>query len=226
MSEDEITFHIETINHSKQGGTVMKVLVKLGVCVTVLLALSCNGEKVSQETIDKANAMKKEAAVKLDKNLRQMALATKQIVAPLKALTAEEMVSVVSLIMVSNNLAAARAGGIEFEKEIREIFARELEAISPGLGKAILPGSYRGGCWDQSIAYVSALVSCEEDGRSEAECWEAYGLSEALMACEMKEMAKLKEEIKDLWGGLKPPKPDPWPGPIIDTDRPKPVEPR
>ncbi len=67
----------------------MKALVKLGTCVAVLLALSCNGDKVSQETIDKANAMKKEATVKLDKNLRQMALATRQIVGPLKALTAE-----------------------------------------------------------------------------------------------------------------------------------------
>ncbi len=204
----------------------MKALVKLGVSVAVLLALSCNGDKASQETIDKANAVKKEAAVKLDKNLRQMALATKQIAAPLKALTAEEMASVVSLIMVSNNLAAARAGGIEFEKEIREIFVAELVAISPGLGRAVDPTVHRGGCWDQSIAYVSALVSCEKEGTSEEDCWEANGALGALMACEMREIGKLKEEIKDIWGGFHPPKPGPWPDVTIDPDRPKPVEPR
>lgn len=204
----------------------MKALVKLGICVAVLLALSCNGDKVSQETIDKADAMKKEATAKLDKNLRQMALATRQIVGPLKALTAEEMASVVSLIMVSNNLAAARAGGIEFEKEIGEIFVAELVAISPELGRAVAPGSYGGACWDQSVAYVSALVSCEDDGRSEEECWEASGPLGALMACQMQEMAKLKEEIKDIWGGFDPPQPDPWPDVTIDPDPSRPVEPR
>ncbi|MEE9555403.1 MAG: hypothetical protein V3W18_14035 [candidate division Zixibacteria bacterium] len=204
----------------------MKAFVKLGVFVAVLLALSCNGVKVSQETIDKANAEKKAAAVKLDKNLRQMAMATKQIAAPLKALTPEEMVSVASLIMVSNNLTAARAGGIEFEKEIREIFVAELVAISPELGKAVAPGIFGGACWDQSLAYASAMASCEKDGTSEEDCWEANGALGTLMGCEQREMARLKEEIKDLWGGLKPPKPDPWPDPTIDPDPSRPVDPQ
>jgi len=148
-----------------------------------------------------------QARMELRKKLVPMIKATSYLLQPLKSLNEEQVAAVVTLSLLTQGVTGAARVLPKSGKDIVASFKKELVEICPEFGRSIRSDP----CFDAEVAYVSALRKCEDEGRGESECPEAYGWMGALVQCDMKKLENLKGIIKDIRGELKPPKPTPWP---------------
>jgi len=148
-----------------------------------------------------------QARKELRKKLEPMIKATSYLLEPLKSLNEEQVAAAVTLSLLTQGVTGAARVLPKSGKDIVASFKKELVGVCLEFGRVIRSDP----CFDAEVAYVSALKKCEDEGRSEGDCWEAHGQMGTLAQCGMKKLEKLKGIIEDIRGGLKPSKPTPWP---------------
>jgi len=150
-----------------------------------------------------------EARKSLEISVGQVADATSRLLEPLRDLNDEQRDAVVMLGLLIQGIALIKRPPAMMSEDILLRFKEELDAICPPLGEVALSMDP---CFDATVSYLSALKDCEDEGRSEAECPEAWGPGAQAVMCTMKMLEeKIKPAIGTLLGGQKPPKPIPWP---------------
>lgn len=159
------------------------------------------------EIVKEKRRRAEQARKKLREKLEPMIKATSYLLEPLKTLNEEQVAAVVTLSLLTQGVTGAARALPKSGKDVVASFKKELVGICPELQRGIRSDP----CFDLEITYLSALKKCEDEGRREDECWEAYGWEDALVHCYMKKLENSKGTIRDILSKLKPPKPTPWP---------------
>lgn len=163
-------------------------------------------EKEAREKLEQARG-------ELRKELKLWVEATGSLLEPLKTLNEDQVVAAVSLSLMFQSVAQATLSSTELRKEIAARFKDELTTVSAGLSRLADDKALRisRAISDAELDCVSALKKCEDEGRKESECWESWGPCARAIYEVMKELEGMRGWIGDLLGGLRPPRPIPWP---------------
>lgn len=140
--------------------------------------------------------------------LRQLADASGELLAPLRSLTEQQTAAVAILGYLWQIIALAKRPQFAIDEGILRQFQKEFIAICPPWEPDAIS---KDPCFDATIAYLSALMECEEDGRTEAECPDSWGPMGATIVCAMGRIQELKTKIGDLLPDWDSPWPDPPP---------------
>lgn len=144
----------------------------------------------------------------LEKSLTQLVGVASSLLEPLTDLNDEQRDAVVMLGLLMQGITLAERPPARMSEDILARFKEELDAICPPLGKVAISEDP---CFEATVSYASALKKCEDEGRREEECFEAWGSGAQAVICTMKIIEEIKAEIGTLLGRQKPPKPIPWP---------------
>jgi hypothetical protein len=109
--------------------------------------------------------------------------------------------------MLMQGISYAKRPQLKIDDAIVQQFRRELDQISPQLGAVIVA---QDPCFESSVAYAAALSKCEDEGRSEEECFEAEGALAQSVQCMEEKIASMTADIEELLQSQEPPKPIPW----------------
>lgn len=195
--------------------TRSKALVTIAGAAVVaagLLTLACTREPTAeQKAADRAKLT--EAREKLEQQAAQMVKVTKHIAVPLKNLSEEQVASTVALWYLAQGIALAHSPTVTLPEGIATRFKDEIGTVSPGLTRVVDASSIPFACSDEMVACVMALAGCENEDppRSEEECFESWGPCAEQTMCLMRELEAMRGRINDIFRGLRPPKPIPWP---------------
>ena len=149
-----------------------------------------------------------EARKSLEKILGQVVGATGKLLEPLRKLSDEQRDAVVILGLIMRGIVLAKRPTTKMSEDILIQLKEEVDGICPPLGGVAIS---KDPCFEASVSYVSALKECEDEGRDEDECPDAWGPGYAAVMCTMKMIEEMKREIGTLLNRQKPPKPIPWP---------------
>ncbi len=149
-----------------------------------------------------------DARKSLEESLNQVVGATSKLLEPLKGLSDEQRDAVVMLGLMMQGVALAKRPPAKMSEDILVQFKEELDGICPPLGKVAIS---KDPCFEATVSYLSALKKCEDEGRNEDECPDAWGPGGMAVMCTMKMLEEMKTEIGALLRRQKPPKPIPWP---------------
>jgi len=149
-----------------------------------------------------------EARKSLEKNLNQVIGATSKLLEPLKGLSDEQRDAVVMLGLLVDVIALAKRPTARLSEGILMQFKEQVDGICPPLGKVAIS---KDPCFESTVSYLTALKKCDDEGKSEDECPEAWGPGGAAVMCTMEKIETAKREIEVLLGRQVPPKPIPWP---------------
>lgn len=144
----------------------------------------------------------------LESSVNQVVDATRELLEPLRQLNDEQRDAVVMLGLLMQGFALTRRPPARLREDISVRFQEQLDGICPPLGTAVIA---KDPCFEATVAYVSALVDCEEDGRDEDECYDAWGPGFAAVTCAMEKIEQMKAEIGVMLARQEPPRPIPWP---------------
>ncbi len=144
----------------------------------------------------------------LEKSVSQLVGATRSLLEPLRDLNDEQRDAVIMLGLLMQGIALAKRPPARMSQDILAHFKAELDAICPPLGGLAISEDP---CFEATVSYVSALTKCQDEGRREEQCFEAWGPGAEAVMCTMKMMEAMKTEIGTMLGRQKPPKPTPWP---------------
>lgn len=171
---------------------------------------SCaQAQQVSQKT--------KESVIAFEKRndaMRKLAQESRVVIDELQKLSEKEKSAVVALVTLSKAVSAYEAVRVRANEEPLRIYYKTLGQLSPAY-KA--PGKFQsilGACFDQSVGCLSALQSCEAEGRSHDDCEADPGVIQACGAeatCFFSAFLKLEKVIPDILGGRDPWPPQPFP---------------
>lgn len=158
----------------------------------------------------KASNKLKEARSSLNKELKQLAKASGELLEPLKKLDDSQIASLAAFGQILNVLGTSRQHGLGLDKASLKSLTQSLIEICPPMQEFELS---RGGCLDAEIAYVSALSRCrdEDPPKTEEECPEAWGYGGQAAMCHLDQLIEMKRNLGELWNRQKPPRPFPWP---------------
>lgn len=149
-----------------------------------------------------------EARKSLEKSLKQVVGATSKLLEPLKGLNDEQRDAVVMLGLMVDVIALAKRPTAKLSEGVLMQFKDQVDGICPPLGEVSIS---KDPCLDATTSYLSALKKCQDDGKSEAECSDAWGPGGTAVMCTMEKIETVKHEIEVLLGRQVPPKPIPWP---------------
>jgi len=158
------------------------------------------GKKSKQEL---ENARKK-LANELDKFVK----ASRNLLEPLKGLNDTQIAALVTLGYSMRVIMLAGRPTAKVDKVILSRFKEVVDEVCPPLGNVAIS---KDPCFEATVSYLSALKKCEDDGRDEDECFEAWGPGGQAVMCTMKELENMRGQLADIFGRLKPPRPFPWP---------------
>jgi hypothetical protein len=145
---------------------------------------------------------------RLESAVRQIVNCTGELLEPLKRLKAEQRHAIAMLGILMQGISYAKRPQLKIDDTIVQQFKRELDQISPQLGAVIVA---QDPCFESSVAHAAALSKCEDEGRSEKECFEAEGALAQSVQCMEEKIASMKADIEELLQSQEPPKPPPWP---------------
>lgn len=153
------------------------------------------------------------AVQRVNQEMSRVIAASSAILEPLRTLNQEQQVAAVSLALLVQGVAAYQVSQLAPDNSLVADFRRVLVDVSPTFGRMRDPVSLMMACMDESVAYASALASCEADDppRDEDECTEAWGPGASETRCMMGAIQNLQMIINDLFGQLDPPGPLPFP---------------
>ncbi len=153
-----------------------------------------------------------EARQRVRDDVARLIKATGQLLEPLRDLNEEQVASSVILSLLAMGVMKARSSSVNLGDEAVRQLEAELENISPGLSLVVdIERSLMFACLDETIACAVALAQCEADGISEEECIESWGPCSREFLCIWGALKGLRVSISEILGGLKPPRPSPWP---------------
>jgi hypothetical protein len=148
---------------------------------------------------------KKDELVKV---LDQLVESSSEILKPLKNLDGLQIAALTTFGYLMRISMIAGRPVINIDSGSIGHLSKVIDEICPPMGKIDISMDP---CLEASIAYASAMAKCEDEGIDESECYDAYGPAGQSIACAMKEIEDLKNQLKDIFKGLEPPKPFPWP---------------
>ena len=187
--------------------------IRVGVAIVVgLLTLACAREQPAEERAAE-RARFAEARDKLAKEVERYIAVTGNVAEPLAKLNEEQVASVVALSYIARSVELAHLASTRLPQGTVTQFKDKLVSISPGLGRIVDVESPTFACMDESLACVIALAGCasEDPPRGDEECYESWGPCAEHLYCLWPKLEAGKGRINDIFGGLKPPKPIPWP---------------
>jgi len=144
----------------------------------------------------------------LEKSVGQIVAATSKLLEPLKELNDEQKDAVVTLGLLIQGITFAKRPPVMMSEDILIQFQEELNEICPPLGEITIA---KEPCFEATVSYASAMQKCEDEGKSEEECPEAWGAGYQSIMCAMKKIEEIKDDIRNILDGQRPPKPIPWP---------------
>ena len=147
------------------------------------LLVSCNGsQRHASGDLGKARDAATKNIQKRNAKLLQMVEGSDSLLGSLKSLNDEQRAAVSTAIILTREITAIEASGARFDKKIGEKYMVVIEKYCPDLPRT----SFSRGipCFDQTVAYLSALKDCEEDNKTESECLEAQVAGSSLAACQ------------------------------------------
>ena len=191
----------------------MLIVVAIGIVVVVGLVTRDQRVDVEAKRHAAERAQFVEARETLTAETDQLVKVTKHIAAPLKNLSEEQVASTVALWYLAQGIALAHSPTVTLPEGIATRFKDEIGTVSPGLTRVVDASSIRFACSDEMVACVMALAGCENEDppRSEEECFESWGPCAEQTMCLMRELEAMRGRINDIFGGLRPPRPIPWP---------------
>jgi uncharacterized small protein (DUF1192 family) len=160
-------------------------------------------EKMESNDIQKITYEQK----RLESAVRQIANNTGDLLEPFKRLKAEQRVAIAILGVLVQGISYLKRPALKIDDNIVQQFKSELDQIQPYLGSVVVA---QDPCFESSVAYAAAVSKCEDEGRSEEECFEALGAQALSVQCMEERIASMKADIEDLLKSQEPPKPIPW----------------
>jgi len=148
------------------------------------------------------------ARQKLANELDKFVKVSRNLLEPLKGLNEIQVAALVTLGFLMRAITLAGRPTAKIDKRIMTRFKEVVDEICPPLGKVTIS---KDPCFEATVSYLSTLKKCEDEGRNEDECFEAWGYGASAVMCTMKELEEMKGQLADIFGRLKPPRPIPWP---------------
>lgn len=149
-----------------------------------------------------------EAREAIAESVDQLIKATPQLLKPLEDLSPMQKDAVAILGMLIQSIALAKRPHTKISESDLNVFKEEVDGICPPLGAFTISEDP---CFSATVDYLSALMKCEDEGRDEEECFEAFGPGAQAVMCAMEKIEEMKHEIGGLLGRQDPPGPIPWP---------------
>ncbi len=149
-----------------------------------------------------------DARESLAESIVQIVTATPQLLKPLEGLSNEQKDAVAILGIMIQSIGLAKRPHTKISEAILTSFKEEIDGICPPLGAIAISEDP---CFSATVEYLSALKECEDEGRDEEDCPDAWGPGGQAVMCAMDKIEEMKVEIGGLLGRQEPPKPIPWP---------------
>jgi hypothetical protein len=149
-----------------------------------------------------------EARQQLARELDSLVKASGDLLEPLKGLDESQIAAVVTLGFAMRVVMLAGRPAAKIDRGILTQLEETIYEVCPPLGSISIS---RDPCLEASIQYAQALKECQDEGRDEDNCPEAWGYGGQTVMCAMKEVEEMKRQIEDILGGMEPPRPFPWP---------------
>ena len=191
---------------------IISVLLGATIVITGLLTIGAKRERSAEETAA-ARARLVEAREKLIKEVDRYIAVTENVASPLAKLNEDQIASIVALSYIARSVELVHSPNTRLARNTTIRFKDKLDSISSGLGRVTEVKSPIFACIEESIGCVTALASCdsEDPPRSEEECFESWGPCAEELSCVWGRLEAMKGRINDIFGGLRPPRPIPWP---------------
>jgi len=149
-----------------------------------------------------------DARKKLANELDKFVKVSRNLLEPLKELNEYQIAALVTLGYSMRVIMLAGRPATKIPEGILARFKEVVDEVCPPLGKLVIP---KDPCFEATVSYLSALAKCDAEGRTEDECWEAWGPGFQAVTCIMEELEEMRGKLADIFGRLKPPRPFPWP---------------
>ena len=141
---------------------------------------------------------------------KKFAKAAGQLLEPLKKIDDKQVAALATFGYLTRAIHLANRPSLSIDSGTLKQFTDLVDQICPPLGEVSIA---KDPCFEASVAYASALVSCRNDDppRDEDECFEAWGNGAQAVMCAMQDIENMKGVIGGFLGGIRPPQPFPWP---------------
>ena len=134
-----------------------------------------------------------------EEELITITAAARQLVARLGKLEQSQKDAVVGLLALSSWSSGLADMPIRADAGVLTGFGEAVSTLSPHLGAALGHTSVVAGCFDEHVAYASAMAKCKADGKSDDECEKEHaGLMAATVICAMKKIEEGKRKLSEV----------------------------
>jgi len=147
----------------------------------------------------------------LNEKISGMVEATKELAGPLNTLNKNQIAAVTFLVLERDLLMHASRKSTMLDEDLLHKFKVAVESICPDFEPILEISRFQDPCMEHEFAYVSALAKCEEEGRKEEECHEAWGPGAAAVYCAMGIINDIQGLMTKIWERFGSPGPFPWP---------------
>ncbi len=135
--------------------------------------LGCANDRPDPNRLSKAMKAKVDAAAGLNREAQLLQAASKNLAERLKKMNNEDQATVATLIVMMEATMSLDGNSLSLQKETAARIVENIRPASAVVARVWDPRSIIGGCFDESVAYASAMAKCEKNGKKESECDEA-----------------------------------------------------
>jgi len=144
----------------------------------------------------------------IDESFDQLIKATPQLLKPLDDLSPMQKDAVAILGMLVQSIGLAKRPHTKISDASMNVFKEVVDEICPPLGAITISEDP---CFNATVDYLTALKECQDEGKDEEDCPDAWGPGGQAVMCAMEKIEEMKHEIGGLLGRQEPPSPIPWP---------------
>lgn len=140
--------------------------------------------------------------------LSKFVKASASLLKPLESLNEEQIAALFTLgysLRIFMSLEHITDKG---DKAVLKNYKKVIDEICPPLGNIVIA---KDPVFEAEVSYLSALAECEKEGKSEDECPKAWEFMAQIIMAEMKEVEEMRRELINIYNGMNPPRPFPWP---------------
>lgn len=149
-----------------------------------------------------------DARKKLASELDKFMQVSRNLLEPLKELNEYQIAALVTLAYSMRVIMLARRPATKIPEGILARFKEVVDEYCPPLRELAIS---KDPCLEATLSYIEALKKCQDEGLTEDDCPDAWEHGGRAVMCTMKELEEMKGKLGDIFGGLKPPRPLPWP---------------
>lgn len=143
----------------------------------------------------------------LSHSLSEIASATQEILAPLSTLTKEQKdaVFMLGLLIREVSMAIQPPAGLS-AKVLNHLRSALNDSFKP-MGTIVASNDP---CLKATFEYAAASQRCQDEGCSDAQCFESWGPAASVIRCRIKEIELMRNVIASVLSRRSPPTPVPW----------------